>query len=65
MLVYDYIEINEELFEHIINGALPYKVDNSYGHIKSFYKSFGQTVVKIYTDSSNSYQYFISSAHPV
>ena len=65
MLVYDYIEINEEMFCHIVSDKAPYKVDNSYGHIKSFYKSFGQTVVKIYTDSSDSYQYFISSAHPV
>ena len=65
MLVYDYVELNEDLFEHIINGKLPYKVDNNSDYIKSYYSVFGQTVVKIYTDSSNSYQYFISSAHPV
>ena len=65
MLVYDYVELKEELFEHIISGKLPYKVDSSYGHIKSFYNVFGQTVVKIYTDSSKECQYFINSAHPV
>ena len=65
MLVYDYVELKKDLFEYIISGKLPYKVDSSYGHVKSFYNVFGQTVVKIYTDSSNSYQYFISSAHPV
>ena len=65
MLVYDYVELKEELFEHIINGSLPYKVDNNSDYIKSYYSVFGQTVIKIYTDSSNSYQYFINSAHPV
>ena len=65
MLVYDYVELKEDLFEYIISGKLPYKVDSSYGHVKSFYNVFGQTVVKICTDSSDSYQYFISSAYPV
>lgn len=65
MLVYDYVELKEELFEHIINGKLPYKVDNNSYYIKSYYSVFGQTVIKIYTDSSNSYQYFINSTHPV
>ena len=65
MLIYDYIELKEELFEHIIDGSLPYKVDNNSDYIKSYYSVFGQTVIKIYTDSSNSYQYFINSTHPV
>ncbi len=65
MLVYDYVELKEELFEHIIKGLLPYKVENNYYYIKSYYKAFGQTVIKIYTDDTNSYQYFINSAHPV
>ena len=65
MLVYDYVELKEELFEHIINGALPYKVENNHDSIKSYYKCFGQTVIKIYMDDINLYQYFINSAHPV
>lgn len=65
MLVYDYVELKEELFEHIINGSLPYKVDNNQGSIKSYYKCFGQTVIKIYMDDIDQYQYFINSAHPV
>ena len=64
MLIYDYIELKEELFEYIINGKLPYKVE-SIGGYKSYYSIFGQTVVKIYTNDTNSYQYFINSAHPV
>ena len=65
MLVYDYVELKEKLFEHIINGKLPHKVDNNGVYIKSYYSVFGQTVIEIYTYSSNSYQYFINSAHPV
>lgn len=65
MLVYDYVEINKEMFFHIIDNKEPYKVNSSYGHTKSFYNSYGQTVVKIHTDSSNECQYFINSAHPV
>ena len=65
MLVYDYVELKEELFEYIINGSLPHKVDNNSDCIKSYYSIFGQTLIKIYIDSSNSYQYFINSAHPV
>ena len=65
MLVYDYVELKEELFEYIINGSLPYKVDNNSDYNKSYYSIFGQTLIKIYIDSSNSYQYFINSAHPV
>ena len=65
MLVYDYVELEEELFEHIISGSLPYKVENKQGAIKSCYKCFGQTVIKIYMDDINLTQYFINSAHPV
>lgn len=65
MLVYDYVELKQELFEHIINGSLPYKVDKSQIAIKSYYKSFGQTIIEIYYIDNNSYQYFIESAHPV
>lgn len=65
MLVYDYVELKKELFEYIINGSLPnssYKIQNI---VKSYYKCFGQTVTEVYDIDSNSYQYFISSAHPV
>lgn len=65
MLIYDYVELKEDLFEHIINGKLPYKVENDSGHTKSFYSCFGHTVVKIHTDSSDEKQYFINGAHPV
>ena len=65
MLVYDYVELKKELFEHIINGTLPYKVDKTDRMIKSYYKCFGQTIIEIYDKDSNSYQYFINSAHPV
>ena len=65
MLIYDYIELKEKLFEHIINGKLPHKVENIGGYVKSYYSIFGQTVIKIYTIDTNSYQYFINSAHPV
>ena len=65
MLVYDYVELKEELFEHIISGKPPYEVENIGGYVKSFYSIFGQTVIKIYTNDANSYQYFINSAHPV
>lgn len=65
MLVYDYVELKEELFEHIINGSLPYKVENKENIIKSFYKCLGQTVIEIYDKDTNSYQYFINSAYPV
>lgn len=65
MLVYDYVELEEELFYHIIKGLLPYKVENKQGAIKSYYKCFGQTIIKIYMDDINLTQYFINSAHPV
>lgn len=65
MLVYDYVELKEELFEHIINGSLPYKVDKTNMLIKSYYKCFGQTIMEIYDRDSHSYQYFINSAYPV
>ena len=65
MLIYDYVELKKELFEHIINGKPSHKVENISGYTKSYYNIFGQTVVKIYTDDTNSYQYFINSAHPV
>lgn len=65
MLVYDYVELNKEMFEHIINGSLPYKVENYQGSIKSFYKCFGQTVIKMYHEDINLTQYFINSAYPV
>lgn len=65
MLVYDYVELREELFEHIINGSLPYKVDKMQNIVKSYYKTFGQTVIEVHDIDSNSYQYFINSAHPV
>ena len=65
MLIYDYVELKEELFEYIINGKPPNEVENIGCYIKSYYNIFGQTVVKIYTDDTNSYQYFINSAHPV
>ena len=65
MLIYDYIELKEELFKHITDGKPPHKVENIEGYVKSYYSIFGQTVVKIYTSDANSYQYFINSAHPV
>lgn len=65
MLVYDYVELKEELFEHIINGSLPYKVENKESTIKSFYKCLGQTVIEMYEKDTNNYQYFINSAYPV
>ena len=65
MLIYDYIELKEELFEHIINRKPPNEVENIGGYVKSYYSIFGQTVVKIYNNDTDSYQYFINSAHPV
>lgn len=65
MLIYDYIELKEELFEHITDGKSPNEVENIGGYVKSYYSIFGQTVIKIYTSDTNSYQYFINSAHPV
>ena len=65
MLIYDYIELKEELFKYITDGKSPYAVENIGGYVKSYYSIFGQTVIKIYTNNTNSYQYFINSAHPV
>ena len=65
MLIYDYTELKEELFEHITDGKSPYEVENIGSYVKSYYNIFGQTVIKIYTSDANSYQYFINSAHPV
>lgn len=65
MLVYDYVELKEDLFEHITKGKLPYKVENNHDSIKSYYKCYGQTVIKIHIDDIDLYQYFINSAYPV
>ena len=65
MLIYDYVELKEELFEHITDSKQPHKVENIGGYVKSYYNIFGQTVIKIYTSDANSYQYFINSAYPV
>ena len=65
MLIYDYVELKEGLFKYITNGKLPHKVENIGSYVKSYYNIFGQTVIKIYTNDTNSYQYFINSAHPV
>ena len=65
MLIYDYVELKEELFEHITDSKQPRKVENIGGYVKSYYSIFGQTVVKIYNNDTDSYQYFINSAHPV
>ena len=65
MLIYDYIELKEDLFEHIINRKPPYLVENIGGYVKSYYNIFGQTVIKIYYNDTDGYQYFINSAHPV
>lgn len=59
MLVYDYIELREELFLLITEGIKPYKTDEH----KSYYKVKGQTLYKITYDGLT--QYFINSAHPV
>ena len=65
MLIYDYVELKEELFKYIVNGKQPYEVENIGCYAKSYYSMFGQTVVKIYNNDTDSYQYFINSAHPV
>ena len=65
MLIYDYVELKEELFEHITDGKSSYLVENIGSYVKSYYSIFGQTVVKIYNNDTDSYQYFINSAHPV
>ena len=58
MLIYDYVELKEELFEHITDSKQPRKVENIGGYVKSYYSIFGQTVVKIYTSDDNGYSVF-------
>ena len=59
MLVYDYVELKEDLFLLITDGIKPYKTDKH----KSYYKVKGQTIYKV--DIDGLVQYFINSAHPV
>ena len=65
MLVYDYIEINKEMFCHIVGDKTHYKkVEHNIADVY-YYKVFKTTVKKVLTKDGNINQYFISSAHPV
>ena len=65
MLVYDYVEINKEMFCHIVGDKSHYK---KVGHNTAdvyYYKVFKTTVKKVMYKDGNIDQYFIDSAHPV
>ena len=65
MLVYDYIELKEELFEHIIGNKTHYKkVEHDTIDIY-YYKAFKTTIKKVIAKDGNINQFFINSAHPV
>lgn len=65
MLVYDYVEINEGLFKHIVGDKAHYKkVEHDLANVY-YYKVFKTTVKKVIYKDGNINQYFIDSAHPV
>ena len=65
MLVYDYVELNEELFKHIIGDKLHYKkVEHDIIDVY-YYKALKTTIKKVISKDGNIDQYFIDSAHPV
>lgn len=65
MLVYDYVEINKEMFFHIVGDKSHYKkVEHDTIDIY-YYKVFKTTVKKVIAKDGNIDQYFIDSDHPV
>ena len=65
MLVYDYVELNEELFKHIVGDKAHYKKVEHRTADVYYYKVFKTTVKKVIAKDGNIDQYFIDSAHPV
>lgn len=65
MLVYDYVELNEELFKHIVGDKAHYKkVGHDLANVY-YYKVLKTTVKKVMYNDGNINQYFIDSAYPV
>lgn len=65
MLVYDYVELNEKMFNHITEDVKPYKTEDLSLVVKTYYNCFNTTVIKMYHEDINLTQYFIYSTHPV
>ena len=65
MLVYNYVELNKEMFYHIVGDKEHYKKVEQDTADVYYYKVFKTTVKKVTSKDGNIGQYFINSAHPV
>ena len=62
MITYDYVELKEETFNHLVSDSKPYKITKHPIADKYFYNCFGATVIKVI--DKNITQFFINSANP-